>query len=230
MTPGAGSDRYEPLPGLLEIPGHYWRRLSPRGRLTAKILGAAVLAAAAVGLVLAIPAIDGGKRERAAAEQRADAQRRADRTAALQAEQRVLRGTGTPARGLEGAGALAARRALAGELMLAVEADAKARVEAGEFSGTIRDVQCERYPRSAGIDDPAAALDRPTGRYACLAVTSVVPRTDFNESSSIGYPYRALVDFPAGTFAYCKVSGRPGEGSIARSPVVSVPRACGGNA
>jgi hypothetical protein len=229
VTPSAGRDRYEPLPGMLEIPGHFWRRLSPRGRLLAKLAGGVVLVAAAIGLVLAIPAIDDGKRERSAAEQQADAQRRADRTAALQAEQRILRGTGTPARGLEGAGALAARRALAGDLVLAVERDARERVASGELSGTIQDVDCERYPRGARNEDPAAALSRPTGRYACLAITSVVPSTEFNESSRIGYPYRALVDFPAGTFAYCKVSGRPGEGSIARSPVVRVPRACGGN-
>ena len=230
MTPGAGTDRYEPLPGLLQIPGHFWRRLSPRGRLTAKIAAGVILVAGAVGLVLAIPAIDDSKRERSAAEQQAAEQRRADRTAALRAEQRILRGTGTPARGLEGANALAARRALAGELLLAVEQDAKARAGAGELSGTIQDVDCERYPRGARNEDPAAALGSATGRYACLAVTATVPRTEFNESSRIGYPYRALVNFPSGTFAYCKVSGRPGEGSIARSPVVRVPRACGGNA
>jgi hypothetical protein len=38
---------------------------------------------------------------------------------------------------------------------------------------------------------------------------------------------RALVDYPAGRFTYCKVSGRPGEGSLRESPV-RVPAACGG--
>ena len=44
----------------------------------------------------------------------------------------------------------------------------------------------------------------------------------------IGLPYRALVDFPSGRFTYCKVSGRPGEGSLRREILVTVPAACGG--
>ena len=58
---------------------------------------------------------------------------------------------------------------------------------------------------------------------------AVAPRTETNESSSLGYPYRALVHFPSGRFTYCKISGRPGEGSLTREFPVRVPAACGGD-
>ena len=57
VTPGARSDRYEPLPGLLEIPGFLIRKIPPRARRPAAIAAAILAAAAAVALVLSIPAI-----------------------------------------------------------------------------------------------------------------------------------------------------------------------------
>ena len=225
MTP---SDRYEPLPGLLQIPAFLVRKLSPRARRVAAVVAGILAVALAAGLAVALPAIDDGKRERAASDERASAQLRAQRIAELQAEMRLLRGRGTPARGLEGAAALAARRTLAADLAAAVEADARARVAAGELDRSVDRAQCERYPRGPRGEDPATNLGSRTGRYACLAVSADVPRTAFNEGSAIGYPYRALVDFESGRFTYCKVSGKPGEGSLERNHPVSVPRACGG--
>jgi hypothetical protein len=55
-----------------------------------------------------------------------------------------------------------------------------------------------------------------------------VRRTAVNNAATIGYPYSALVDFPAGRFAFCRVAGRPGEMLIGRDIHVAVPRACGG--
>ncbi|MGH2948129.1 MAG: hypothetical protein ACRDPC_18060, partial [Solirubrobacteraceae bacterium] len=120
------------------------------------------------------------------------------------------------------------RRALAADLAAAVKADARNRVAAGELDSSVDRAQCERYPRGARGEDPAADLGSRTGRYACLAISADVPRTAFNEGSAIGYPYRALVDFESGRFTYCMVSGKPGEGSLERDHPVSVPRACGG--
>jgi hypothetical protein len=37
------------------------------------------------------------------------------------------------------------------------------------------------------------------------------------------------VDFESGRFSYCKISGRPGEGSLTREFPVRVPKACGGS-
>jgi hypothetical protein len=224
----APGDRYDPLPGVLEIPGYLIRKLSPRGRKILAIAAGILAIGAAVGLAFAIPAIVDTKSERAAAEQRAAEQRKAQRVAELEAEMRLLHGRGTPARGLQGAAAINARRALAADLAATVERDARERVQAGELEHPILSAECERYPRGARGEDPATDLSSSTGRYACLAVTAEVDRSDFTSGSNIGYPYRALVDFPTGEFTYCKVSGKPGEGSLKADFPVRVPPACGG--
>ena len=228
VTPGARPDRYEPLPGLLEIPGFLVRKIPPRARRPAAIAAAILLAAAAVALVLSIPAITETKSERAAADQQAAGERRARRIAELRAEQRVRSGSGQAVRGLTGAAALRTREALAADLAAAVEDDALARVRSGEFTQSVLRVDCERFPRGVGAPDPAAELSKATGRYSCLAITADAPRTEANEASTIGYPYRAQANFETGRFNYCKISGRPGEGALTRRSPVRVPAACGG--
>jgi hypothetical protein len=229
VTPNTRSDRYDPLPGFAELPGFLIRKLSPRGRRAAGVLAAILLAGAVVGLVFGVPAITHTKEERAAAEHRAAQEREAALVAKLRAEQRLREGRGTAARGLEGAAAITARKALAAELATAIDTDARARVRTGEFAHPVARVECERFPRGARGEDPAIDLASATGRYQCLAITADAPRTAGNNPSSIGYPYRARVDFPAGRFTYCKVSGRPGEGSLTREIRVGVPAACGGD-
>ena len=230
MPTGAPRDRYEPLPSLPEIPAFLLRRLGPRGRRAAAALGGLLVAGIAAFAVFGLPAVQDTKQERAAAEQAAIDASRAQEVARIRAEQYVLRGTGTPARGLEGAAAIAARQALAADLSEAVEDDARARVVAGELEQGILRAECERYPRGAHGEDPATDLASRTGRYSCIAVTADAPRgLETQESSSIGYPYRAMVDFTTGRLAYCKVSGRPGEGAL-RDVSVRVPAACGGGA
>ena len=224
------SDRYEPLPGLTEIPAFLIRKLSRRGRRIFGILAALAAVGVAVGLYFAIPAITDSKQERAAAEQRADRQREAALVAKLRAEQRLVDGRGTPARGLEGSVAVTARRALVTDLSAAVHEDALARMRSGEFSRTVERVECERFPRGARGEDPTTDLGSPIGRYACLAITADAPKTATQNASSIGYPYRARIDFPAGKYTFCKISGRPGEGSLVRKSPVQVPVACGGDA
>jgi hypothetical protein len=228
MAPRGERDRYEPLPGLLAIPGHLARRLSPRGRRVALVAAAALLVAAAAGLAAGVPAIVRAKREHAAQEQRAAAQARAARLEQLRAELRRIDGRGAPARGLSPAAALTARRAVAADLVAAVQADAAGRARSGEFAHLPTRVECSRYPAAPVPGDPAEDLSRRHGRYACLAVTADVPEQTSTRGGAIGYPYRARVDFASGRFSFCKISGRPGEGSLARTPVVPVPAACGG--
>lgn len=227
----AGSqDRYEPLPGLLEIPGFLIRKIPPRARRPAAFAAAILLAAVAVALVLSIPAITESKDERAATEARIERERQAQRAAELQAELRLREGRGEGARGLKGAEAIAVRQALVQDLNQAVHADALSRVQAGEFTQSVSRVECERFPRGARGEDPALELGNPTGRYSCLAITADAPKIETNEPSSLGYPYRALLHFNSGRFSYCKISGRPGEGSLTREFPVRVPAACGGDA
>jgi hypothetical protein len=229
VTSGS-QDRYEPLPGLLEIPGFLVRKIPPRARRPAAFAAAVLLVAVAVVLVLSIPAITESKEERAATEARLERERRAQRAAELRAELRLREGRGPAARGLAGAQAIEVRQALVEQLAADVRADAVSRVRAGELTQSVARVECERFPRGAGGEDPARDLSSRSGRYSCLAITADAPRTENNESSSLGYPYRALVHFPSGRFTYCKISGRPGEGSLTREFPVRVPAACGGDA
>jgi hypothetical protein len=211
--------RYEALPGLTGLPSWIWRRL-PR---PAKV-GVALLPFVVVGLVLALgPGIEEGKDKRASAQAERLAEARAERVERLRREQRPRFGAREPA-----AASLAGRRRLLDRAAASVVADAGARVAAGALDGPIRRLECEPYPRT--VDGRGAHEDTSQrfGRYACLAVTSEFAPGEANEGGMIGHPYRMRIDFGTGRYAFCKVSGRAGEGSIGTTPLVPVPRACGG--
>jgi hypothetical protein len=161
---------------------------------------------ALAGTAALVPALDETRDRRAAAEQRSQDALHERRVAALRAEQRPRRGRV----------ATASRPAAVRELAATIAADARGRVRAGTLKGTIRRVECEPFPRSL---DPARQLARRRVRLACLAVTA-----EFDQGA-LGHPYRALIDFATGRYAYCKVSGRP---DPTPDPEVTTPRACGG--
>jgi hypothetical protein len=190
---------------------------------------AGLVLAGGVLVVVLGPGVRDAKEDNAAAERREAAERSAARLARLRSEIRPrLRrapALATPADGSPGR--VPKRRALVGELEQAVLADARARSDSGELGARPRDAECERFPRTAAgpppEDDPSAR----TSRYECLAVTSRFGRRA-GERGSIGYPFRARVDFARGAYGFCKISGRPGEGALKGQPLVRVPRACGG--
>jgi hypothetical protein len=161
---------------------------------------------ALAGTAALVPALDDTRDRRAAAERRAQDALHERRVGALRAEQRPRRGRV----------AATSRPAALGELAAAIAADARRRVRAGALEGTIRRAACEPFPRSL---DPARQLARRRVRLACLAVTA-----EF-EGGALGHPYRALIDFATGRYAFCKVSGRP---DPTPDPEVTTPRACGG--
>ena len=183
--------------------------------------------ALAAGIVFGLPAITTTKEERAAAERSAVAKRRAERQAQLQAEVRLLKGRGTPARGLEGAAAITARHALAGDLAAAVQQDAAARAQSGEFT------QSSTASSASGSRAPWTAPTRRTTSPAAAGATRAWRSPPSAEGrGQPGQQHRLSVSrarrLPSGRFAYCKVSGRPGEGSLVRKFRVHVPTACGG--
>jgi hypothetical protein len=226
MDRPAQPDRYEPLPPLLQIPGHLVRKLSPRGKRAGLMLLAAFVLALAVG----IPALVAAKHRSDAAAARSAAKERAATLARMRAEIRRVDGRGTAAQGLAGTQALTARKALVADLSAAVVADAARRAASGEFAQRAERVECSRYPPAPNTPDPSADLRSPTGRYACLAITADFAHSNATVGGALGYPYRALVHFGSGRYAFCKISGRPGEMSITRSIPVPVPPACGGDA
>jgi hypothetical protein len=228
MGPRAPSDRYEPLPGLLEIPGFLLGKLSPRGRRIAAFAGASLGVAVAVALVLGVPAIIAAKNRAAAADARRDARYRAARLSQLRREVRPVTGRGPAARGLTAPATLQPQKVLRADLVAAIAADGARRARTGEFVQTPKRVECSQIPVSLGAPDPASVPHAARSTYSCLAVTTDVSPSSTSNGGSIGYPYSALVDFQAGRFTFCRVSGRPGEMLIGRDIHVAVPRACGG--
>jgi hypothetical protein len=208
-------DRYEPLPGLVELPRFIWRRL-PR---VAKV-GVVVAAVAAVvaGILLA-PGIQRSREnhERAEAAERARIQQQD--IAKTRREQRP-RFARSAAAGAD----MAARQRLVASAEDSIQADASTRAAAGEFNGPIMGVECQGYPPGA---TPDADPSKRAGRYGCIAVTSEIPATSGNRSGVVGHPYRVRIDFRTGRYAFCKVRGRPGELAVRARPPVPLPRVCG---
>ena len=213
------NDRYEPLPGLLQLPAFVWRRLPGGAKL---VVVAAAVAAVAVAVLLA-PGIQRGKDERA----RADAARSA-RIQQLELQRTRREQRPRFARGTPGGTDVQARAALVASVSASIREDASRRAAAGEFNGPILRVECEPYPPAVnGV--PADQLpSKRFGLYACLAVTSDIPATSGNRSGVVGHAYRTRVDFRTGRYGFCKVQGRPGELAVRSQPAVSLSPACGG--
>jgi hypothetical protein len=216
---GEVNDRYEPLPGLVQLPGYVWRRL-PRA---AKVAVVAVALAAVVGAILAAPSIQRSNEEHARAEAEKSARIERQQIALTRRQQRPRFARG------EAAGAdLSARRRLLSSAEDSIFTDASKRSAAGEFNGPIMRVKCEGYPPGPGRVPADADPARRVGLYACIAVTSEIPATAGNRSGLLGHPYRMRIDFANGRYAFCKVRGRPGELAIRAPRPVDLPRVCGG--
>ena len=205
------NDRYEPLPGLLSLPSVLYRKRGPRGRLAVKVGGTLFVVAAIAATIVLAPRIAESNRERKAEEQRQAA-------ASVEARVRRLRAEQRPQHGRAEAGA--PRPAVVGDLEAGILADARARAARGRLHGPpAKRVECEPL---AGTDASAARVP-----YDCIAVTSDLPSGESLPGGVIGHPFRAVADFSTGRFTWCKVSPRPGEGSLSRKDlIVRIPRAC----
>jgi type II secretory pathway pseudopilin PulG len=213
------SDRYEPLPALPELPRWLWRKMGRWARVAVILIPLA----AAVAAVVVVPGLRGSQREADERVQQERAAQRAELARRLAAEQRPIAGRSDA---VAADAPLAARARTMDGLGAAIRADASARVRRGELDGTIRRVTCEPFPRSLGSSGADRDLSRRRGRFACVAVTAEFERTSDNPGGVIGHAYRALVDFAAGRFSFCKITGRAGP---EREQIVTIPRACGGD-
>jgi hypothetical protein len=212
-------DRYEPLPGLLELPKFVWQRLSRAARIALACLTLAAVVAAAI----LVPVIQRSREDHRRADAAESARIQAQILAETRREQRPRFDRG------KAAGAdLDARHALLVSAIGSIRADASTRSAAGEFNGPILSVRCEPFPPTAGGAPADQLPSTRTGRYACLAVTSHVPATPGNPPGVVGHPYRARIDFASGRYALCKIRGRPGELAVRARPRLPIPRACGG--
>jgi hypothetical protein len=144
------------------------------------------------------------KRETARAERERAARERAVEHRRLVREQRPRAGRLPP-----GATALTA-------LQADITADARRRAAEHEFPTPVRRTECQRLGRSSG-----------RLLFSCTAVTSEIPASAQGRGGVVGYPYRAAIDLGSRRYAFCKTSGRPGEGSLGKGQQVELPRACG---
>ncbi len=157
----------------------------PRPGARALALAAAALAAlaAAVALVVA-PAVDEGKDRAAAQERTALEGRLAERRAAQRVQQRPRL-----ARLPSGASRVAALAAVEASVL----ADARER-----FLPRSPEADCRPFPPTEGGRRRAATGERAV--FDCLAVESRL------RGGRTGVPYRAVVDFGAGRYAFCRIN------------------------
>jgi type II secretory pathway pseudopilin PulG len=212
-------ERYEPMPGIIDLPGWIWRRLPPVGKVG---LVVALVALVAVAVAIA-PGIRESKSERERAEQQQRQRAQAAREARIRREQRPRFVDGPPA--TSGVGA---RRRLLDEADRSVLEDARRRAAAGQLRGPIRRVDCEPFPRNVAGIGAEDSTELRFGRYACLAVTADFLETESTSGGLLGHPYRLRIDFDTGRYAFCKIAGRPAEGQLKRRLGVTVPAVCGG--
>jgi hypothetical protein len=206
--PAQPADRYEPLPGLLGLPGFLLRKLSPTGRKVVLAVGALLVVAGVVAAIVFGPRIAESNRERAAEQRLAEQRARVAERRRLAAEQRPRTGKVTTG---DAAAAIAGVEA-------AITRDARARHSTGELATEVRRTECKTLGRDAG----RLVL-------SCTAVTSEVEPSETTRGFMVGYPFRAAVSPETGRYGLCKTSGRPGEGSLLRDrPQVELPRVCGG--
>jgi hypothetical protein len=205
----APADRYEPLPGLFGLPGYFLRKLSPRGRKLAAVLGVLLVAGAMAAVIVLAPRVERSKQQRAAAEHAEAIRLSRQARARLAAEQR-------PRFGRVDANTRAG--AVVAWIEHAITRDARARAAAGELENRARRSSCHRRDR----DGKRLLL-------ACTAVTSELRATGDVPGVVVGYSYRAAVSMQTGRFAFCKASSRPlGTSSPRELRELRLSRACGG--
>jgi hypothetical protein len=198
------------------VPPVPWRRLALGGLLVALILGAVA--------AYAIPRIDRSK-ERSAAQEREDAAKRtaAERKRIIHDQRATLGSAPRPSGQTE----LRARHELLDTVERRITADARRRAEAGELQGRAKRTECVPAPSTVERRGAEDVLSRRRDAYDCLVVTVDIKPTATNKAGSLGYPFRAVVDFKRFTFAWCKTNPLPGERAVPdprRIPLL--PKAC----
>jgi len=212
-------ERYEPMPGIIDLPGWLWRRMPPAAKV-----GLVVAFVALIGVAVVIgPDIRESKSEREKAEQQERLRARAAREARIRREQRPRFANGPVA-----TSGVAARGRLLDAASASVLADARRRAATGQLRGPIRSIDCEPFPRNVAGIGAEDSTDQRFGRYACLAVTAEFTESEATAGGSLGHPYRMRIDFDTGRYAFCKIAGRPAEGQLKRRLGVTVPPECGG--
>lgn len=192
-------------PRDVEVPPVPWRKLG-----IAAVLLALVCAGAAAAIV---PAIDRGKERRAAQERAQTAAVRAAERRRILREQRPRHASAPALR--------PSRAALLNRVERDISRDAAARVRAGELKGPTGRTSCVR------VTDLPPVPQR--GVYDCLTVVRNIVPSGASGAGTIGYPFRAVLDYRTFGFVWCKTNPVPGE-LVTPDPrtVIQLPRVCRG--
>jgi hypothetical protein len=195
-------------PRDVTIPPVPWRKLALGFGVGALLLG--------IALAIMIPRINEGKEQRAAEERVAAAKSAAANRARVTELQKPR--TGSAAALLPPAGAsfserMAARDELLRTVERAITTDAQARAARGEMSKVKGPTTCA--PTSS------------EGLFDCYTVVRLVPKVETNAAGSIGYPFRAKLNYENFSYSFCRVEQFPGE-KLVPDPrsVVQLPAAC----
>lgn len=199
------------------------RRLSRRQRATVGALALALIAGAA----LLIPHLHQStvRFDRAQARKQAALEAAERRRLTRDVQPHRAAGTAAPT-ALSPGRRLAARRALLARAQASITRDARARVRRGLIDGPIAGTQCDPFPSTP--TRRAAENGLLTARYECIAFKSRVQIPPVNGrrlSGVYGFPFWVVIDYPRGTYVWCKVTPGVGEGGRSLA-VVPVPKAC----
>jgi hypothetical protein len=200
-------------PRGVEIPPVPWRKLALWTGVGAVVIG--------IALAIMIPRINDGIAERnakAAAEQ-AHAQK-VNRARVIKLQQPRYGGDAAlkPAAGASAGEIAGAREQLVTTVETAITVDAKKRAAAGEISKVQGPTTCT--PTAGG---PTGDV----GLFDCYTVVRNVPKVKTNLAGSIGYPFRARLDYQNFSYAFCRTEQVPGEQLIPDlRTIVRLPAAC----
>jgi hypothetical protein len=201
-------------PRDVEVPPVPWRKVALLTGIGALVVG--------IALAVMIPRINEGKSERAAAAAAEQARlRAANRERVIKLQQPRTGGFASlkPEKNASPAEVAGARAQLVASVQTAITADARKRAAAGEISKVQGPTTC-----TAAAGGPTSG---PIGVFDCYTVVRKVPKVKTNVAGSIGYPFRAVVNYSTFTYAFCRTEQFPGEQLIPDPrTVVQLPAAC----
>jgi hypothetical protein len=183
----------------------------------------AVVVVAVIALVLNEVVSDRNKRDNAQAAKAVAAEK-----ARLKRIQAPHRGSATqlrPAAGASNQTVLAARAALVRDVEAKITRDAQARDRAGELQGPIGHTECGPLLKAKDAVPDDRILDKPIGRYDCVAVKRSVTGDAGQSVGRLGYAFVAALDFKRFTYVWCRNTPAQGERGVALA-FVRLDRAC----
>ena len=207
----------------------YDRRLPWLGDTARRGLIAAALLAL-LGIVVAVaPNISESKTERAERLEQEERTRIRAEQARLVREQRVVRAEAAPTDDPKAPveERLALRAGMVDDLEAAIFTETGKRFASGELKGSrVKEVRCSALVANKGKKRDDELLERPLGRYDCVAVQREVVRSG-KVLGYLGHPFVGAVRFGTGELTFCKDNKAPSERGESLAEVVVPPECIG---